>query len=206
MKIITLLLAIAGLASAAHPTGIDSGPLWLDAVTGIALVWLLPASLRKLGMIFVLAVGSVCSIPAAPLFDCDFICDSAGASNQSVCAPVAGHISVQVDQGLGVAHVGYDAWNGTLLESIAFHFAGGLEYATSINVHSNGGTAVVWIPGPPVDIEAITVIARGIGGPDRTTSFTAEACCTPTPEPKGTAGAGLLILAAGVALVGRRMR
>lgn len=135
-------------------------------------------------------------MPAAPLlFDCPFICDSAGASNQSICAPVAGHISVQVDQSTGAAHVGYDAWNGTLLESIAFHFYGGLEYATSINVHSNGGTAIVWIPGPPVDIESITVLVRGIGGPDRTTSFTAESCCTPTPEPKGTAGLGMAALA-----------
>lgn len=147
-------------------------------------------------MLFALLLLSAGLMPAAPLmFDCPFICDSAGASNQSVCAPVAGHISVQVDQSVGAAHVGYDAWNGTLLESIAFHFYGGMEYAESLNVHSNGGTAIVWIPGPPVDIEFITVLVRGIGGPDRTTSFTAEACCTPTPEPKYTYGMATAALA-----------
>ena len=136
-------------------------------------------------------------LAAAPI--CSFECLSPGAANQSVCAPVAAHIDA--DWTAPTLTINYDAYNGTIIENL---IVVGTSFVTAFDVyiHSNGGTWSTALPGAP---ESITAYVRGIGGPDRITVFAAD-CCTPTPEPRGTAGAGLLALAGALHIAGRRKR
>lgn len=135
---------------------------------------------------------------AAPI--CDFTCLSPGAANQAVCAPVATHIAVDIDEAYGIAHATYSAHNGTLLESLTFEFAGAAAWTWTGSIHSNDGTALIWLPYSPVQIERITAWVRGIGGPERITQFAAECvdCGTPTPEPRYTWGAFPALLAVAI--------
>lgn len=134
---------------------------------------------------------------AAPI--CDFTCLSPGSANQAVCAPVAAHIHVDIDEAYGIAHATYSARNGTLLERITFEFRGHDAWTWTGSIHSNDGTALIWLPYAPAEIERITAAVRGIGGPDRITQFAAECVdCGATPEPVGTAGLVVFVLAAAI--------
>lgn len=136
-------------------------------------------------------------LAAAPI--CSFECLSPGSANQAVCAPVAAHISVDIDEAYGIAHVRYSDWSGTLLERLTFEFAGHDTFTWTGSIHSNDGTALIWLPYAPAEIERITAWARGIGGPERITQFAAECDeCGDTPEPVGTAGLVVFVLAAAI--------
>ena len=134
---------------------------------------------------------------AAPV--CDFACLSPGAANQAVCAPVAAHIAMDIDEAYGIAHATYSAHNGTLLERLTFEFAGHDAFTWTGSIHSNDGYALIWLPYAPAEIERITAAVRGIGGPDRITQFAAECDdCGATPEPRYTAGIVPLMLAVAI--------
>jgi len=136
-------------------------------------------------------------LAAAPI--CDFACLSPGAANQAVCAPVAANIAVDIDEAYGIAHATYSAHNGTLLERLTFEFTGHDAFTWTGSIHSNDGTALIWLPYSPVQIERIVAAVRGIGGPERYTQFAAECDdCGATPEPVGTAGLVVLVVAAAI--------
>lgn len=136
-------------------------------------------------------------LAAAPI--CDFTCLSPGTANQAVCAPVAASIHVNIDEAYGIAHATYSAHNGTLLESLTFEFPDHDAWTWTGSIHSNDGTALIWLPYSPVQVERIVAAARGIGGPERYTQFAAQ-CedCGATPEPVGTAGLVVLVVAAAI--------
>lgn len=153
-------------------------------------------------MMITAALGLASSLTAATI--CPFECLSPGASNQSICAPVAEHIVAHWDEPSQVITVVLDSYNGIYLDSIEIQYAVSMTGVYNVYVHSNGGT---WSETLPEFPRRITITSVGIGGPDHTTLFRSEGdCCdhNPVPEPGYTVWAGVGLLAIGLWL--RRCR
>lgn len=139
------------------------------------------------------------SLSAAPLLDCNFACALPGASNQSVCAPVAAAMHIAVDH-TNTATLNYDAHNGTIWRTLVVYFDEGFvtEFRHAVNIHSNGGEATLYL-GSMANIAGLSAILEGLFEPGRLTTFTADCAggCGATPEPSS---ASLALLA--VALMG----
>lgn len=161
--------------------------------------------MKTLRLLFVLAfvltlVAAVAD--AAPI--CDFQCLTPGAANQAACAPVAAHIHADWNPQSELLTFTYDRWNGTLITSIYVE-VGNLSFAQFVNIHSNGGTYSVSLPGAP---DTLTVSILGITDPQRVMFFTADCtdCGAPTPEPQTwvAGGLGLLLIGASHPRIRRR--
>lgn len=147
------------------------------------------------------------SLSAAPLLDCNFACALPGASNQSVCAPVAAAMHIAVDH-TNTATINYDAWNGTIWRTLVVHFDDLTAFSHAVNIHSNGGEATLYL-GSMANIVGMSAILEGLFEPGRLTTFTADCAggCGATPEPS-TASLALLavVLMGGVGRYANRRR
>lgn len=137
------------------------------------------------------AAATTTALPAPGLFDCPLECLTPGSANQAVCAPVAAQLSVTVDEGFGVIHIGNSAYNGTVVRSVSVLFQDLTMFNSPVYVHSNDGEGIVMITGGgPVDVRQVSLDLDGIGGPGRITRFATCWDCggAPTPEPRYTWG------------------
>lgn len=144
-----------------------------------------PPKAKRAAKAATLALLALLAMPADAATFCDLECLSPGASNQSLCAPLAQQINV--DWSAGSLDISYHANNGTLIsyvETESVNWSG--------TIWSNDDSALIAAPLP----EWIKITVTGVGGPGRTAVL---ACgdCAATPEPASVALVGLgLTLAA----------
>lgn len=120
-------------------------------------------------------------LPAHAATFCDLACLSEGASNQSLCAPLAQHIDV--DWANSLLTVTYDANNGTYISGVQTD-----AVAWSGIIWSNGDSEQFAAPEP----EWIRVRVMGVGGPGRYADFACSGCeAAPEPASLALVGAGL---------------